>query len=546
MNTQHAALCTERQGWGPVSLVQYAFTPCFQESVILSLPNVLLAILGPFTLSTLWRQKKRIRRRGWHYGLKVFWLVWILLVAVLLAGLDLLEDDSLQDARFWAAIVQVIAVVFMMALQHVAHVKTMRSSDLILGYWLLEIIVDLVRLQGFYVGELVHFNLPKVIIFAVGLVAKVGLLGTEWLGQMVANRYISLSDDEDEKECPLRFADLFSRLTFSWMTPLMRTGYANFLTEHDLFNLRTTDRANVLGDSFNRAWSRQMKKKNGPSVWLALFRAYGMPYLTAAFFKAGQDMLAFLQPQLLRKLISFVSAYQLDESRLPIQGFSIAGAMFAVSLLQTLCLHQYFQRSFEVGMRTKAGLTAVIYKKSLALSNDGRESKSTGDIVNLMSVDTQRMQDLCGYGQIVWSAPFQIIICLLSLYSLLGWSMVAGVAVMIVMVPINGLLARWLKTFQRRQMRNKDQRTRLISEILNNIKSIKLYAWEPAFMAKLRHVRNDLELKTLRKIGMLNATAQFTWSCAPFFVSCSTFAVFVLVQKQPLTTDIVFPSTGFI
>jgi ATP-binding cassette subfamily C (CFTR/MRP) protein 1 len=74
------------------------------------------------------------------------------------------------------------------------------------------------------------------------------------------------------------------------------------------------------------------------------------------------------------------------------------------------------------------------------------------------------------------------------------------------------------------------------------MKSIKLYAWGSAFMAKLNYVRNDQELKTLRKIGAAQSVANFTWSTTPFLVSCSTFTVFVLTTKTPLTTDIVFPA----
>lgn len=81
-----------------------------------------------------------------------------------------------------------------------------------------------------------------------------------------------------------------------------------------------------------------------------------------------------------------------------------------------------------------------------------------------------------------------------------------------------------------------------MNEIFSNIKSIKLYAWEPTFMKRLRHVRNDMELRTLRKMGAMSAVSNMTWSTAPFLVSCSTFAIFVLTRKEPLTTEIVWPA----
>jgi ABC-type bacteriocin/lantibiotic exporter with double-glycine peptidase domain len=129
--------------------------------------------------------------------------------------------------------------------------------------------------------------------------------------------------------------------------------------------------------------------------------------------------------------------------------------MFAVSVGQTTALHQYFQRAFETGMRIKTALIAAIYGKALKLSNEGRASKSTGDIVNYMAVDTQRLQDLTQFAQQLWSAPYQIILCMLSLYQLVGFSMLAGVGAMILMIPINGLIARVMKKLQKEQMKNK-------------------------------------------------------------------------------------------
>ncbi len=58
-------------------------------------------------------------------------------------------------------------------------------------------------------------------------------------------------------------------------------------------------------------------------------------------------------------------------------------------------------------MRVRSGLISNIYQKALVLSNDGR-SNASGDIVNLMSVDAARLQDLCTYGLIAISGPFQV------------------------------------------------------------------------------------------------------------------------------------------
>ena len=375
--------------------------------------------------------------------------------------------------------------------------------------------------------------------FAVSLGLSIIEFGLEWLIPKRVSAYDALGDED---ECPFEYADVFSVLTFSWMTPMMKYGYKQYLTQDDLWNLRKRDTTRATSMAFDEAWEQQLEKKK-PSLWIAMIQAFGGPYLRGAIIKTASDCLNFMQPQLLRFLIAFVDSYRAGQTpQPPVKGAAIALAMFAVSIAQTLLLHQYFQRGFETGMRIKSSLTAAIYKKSMRLSNEGRAAKSTGDIVNYMAVDAQRLQDLTQFGQQLWSAPFQIVLCMLSLYQLLGVSMFAGVGVMLLMIPINGFIARISKRLQKRQMKNKDARTRLMTEILNNMKSIKLYAWGQAFMNKLNEIRNDRELRTLRKIGALTAVANFTWSTTPFFVSCLTFGVFVLVNDRPLSTELVFPA----
>jgi ATP-binding cassette subfamily C (CFTR/MRP) protein 1 len=376
-----------------------------------------------------------------------------------------------------------------------------------LFYWLFFVIAYGVKLRSLVSQEAFKERLPYFVTFTVSLALALVEFALEYLVPKTQNAYDALGRED---ECPLEYADIFSVLTFSWMTPMMKYGYKHYLTQDDLWNLRPRDSTRVTGNQLEEAWAIELEKKH-PSLWIALFRAFGGPYFRGAVIKTFSDILAFVQPQLLRLLISFADSYRRGNPQPAVRGVVIALGMFAVSIGQTVCLHQYFQRAFETGMRVKSSLTSMIYAKSLKLSNEGRAAKSTGDIVNYMAVDQQRLSDLTQYGQQLWSAPFQIILCMASLYQLVGLSMLAGVAAMIIMIPLNGVIAKLMKTLQMKQMKNKDARTRLMTEILNNMKSIKLYAWSVAFMNKLNHVRNDLELNTLRKIGAAQSFANFTW-----------------------------------
>ena len=199
--------------------------------------------------------------------------------------------------------------------------------------------------------------------------------------------------------------------------------------------------------------------------------------------------------------------------------------------LQTLVLSQYFHRMFLVGLRIRTALIAAIYRKALRMSNAARKSSTVGEIVNLMSVDAQRFMNLTAYINMLWSAPLQICLAIYFLWEILGPSVLAGLAVMIILIPLNGVIANKVKTLQIRQMKSKDERVKLMNEVLNGIKVLKLYAWEPSFEKQILGIRTK-EIQVLKEAAYLNAGTSFIWSCAPFLVSLVTFATFVLIDEK--------------
>ncbi|KPM46020.1 Metal resistance protein YCF1 [Neonectria ditissima] len=538
-------LCGNEEGWGPMSRYRYDFTPCFIDVWIAA-----VAVFGLFfgSLAVWWllvkKQQHEAQPKNVPFYLKQTLLAVIIADIAVQLGIQIINYPSIWfgDFRVWTTALTILSMFIVFTIQWLEHSRIRYPSGVALFYWLFLLISFTVKLRSLVSQQLYETNLPYFITYCVGVGLSLVEFLLEWLWprNVGPNGYEAI---EEEDECPVEYADIFSQLTFSWMTPLMRYGYKVFLTEDDLWGLAKTDQTKTTGSAFEDAWRYELKHRKNPSLWLALFGAYGGPYCVAAIYKIGNDVSQYLQPQLLRLLIAFVASYGKHNTPEPIiKGAAIALAMFGCAVFQTTMIHQYFQLTFVTGMRIKGGLGSAIYRKSLRLSNEGRSSKTTGDIVNYMAVDAQRLQDLTQFAQQAWSAPFQITICMISLYNLVGWSMMAGIVVMIVMMPLQGFVARIMKNMQKTQMKNKDARSRLINEIITNMKSIKLYAWGSAFMNKLNYVRNEQELKNLRKIGATQAFANFTWTTAPFFVSCSTFTVFVLTQDRPLSTEIVFPA----
>lgn len=93
-------------------------------------------------------------------------------------------------------------------------------------------------------------------------------------------------------------------------------------------------------------------------------------------------------------------------------------------------------------------LIVFLSSKALVISNDARKEATVGETVNLMSADAQRFNDVTNFIHLLWSCPLQIILSIVFLWLELGPAVLAGLAVMVLMVPINGVIATKSRKFQ--------------------------------------------------------------------------------------------------
>ncbi|XP_052851263.1 multidrug resistance-associated protein 1 isoform X2 [Drosophila gunungcola] len=364
-----------------------------------------------------------------------------------------------------------------------------------------------------------------------------------------------------ENEIPELSASFISRITYQWFDSMALKGYRNPLEEKDLWDLRPQDSCSEVMPIFAHHWNQNVRKnykgrarvepkaqfsnghvtfenphgeKNGSKKGMAsimppIYRSFGGVFLFGSLMKLFTDVLTFAQPQVLSLIIGFVEAHETDPQP-EWKGIMYAVLLFVLAAAQTLILGQYFHRMFVVGLRIRTALINAIYRKALRISNSTKKESTVGEIVNLMAVDAQRFMELTTYLNMIWSAPLQIGLALYFLWQQLGPSVLAGLAVMIILIPVNGVVASRIKTYQIRQMKYKDERVKLMNEVLSGIKVLKLYAWEPSFEKQVLDIR-EKEIATLRSTAYLNAGTSFLWSCAPFLVSLVTFATYVLTSE---------------
>ncbi len=237
------------------------------------------------------------------------------------------------DFRVWTTALTIVSLGVVFAIQWVEHSRLRCANGVVLFYWLFLLISFTVKLRSLISQQIYSSNLPYFVTYTLGLGLSVVVFLVEWLWPRKQSIYEALLDEE---ECPAEYATAFSLLTFSWMTPLMKLGHKQYLGEDDLWGLVRGDKTRETGKAFEDAWEYELKHHENPSLWLALFRSYGGRYVIAAFFKIGNDVSLFTQPQLLRHLIIWVDSYGPDKEPQPvIKGVAIALALFAVAAFQS-------------------------------------------------------------------------------------------------------------------------------------------------------------------------------------------------------------------
>nr|XP_022316598.1 multidrug resistance-associated protein 1-like [Crassostrea virginica] len=536
------------------------FTSCFQKTVLLWMPCAFLIVFAPIRVYLLHQEDSSSLRLSKLNIAKTVLAIWVAVVCVLEVGKSVyfLDAGSVVPAvDFISPLVLLLTMVLCIVLLQYERRRGVYSSGFLLVFWLLLAVAGVFIFQS-KLRKAMKTGIADLMAFTTFHLFFAAVLIELILSAFVDGGHFS----HDEKRCPEEVSSFLSKITFWWFTRMVIKGYKHSLVVEDLWHLQNEDSCAVVVSHFTKHWKKEIHRRNvkqqrvnvperlstGEVVEIQTFtgdtgeefgnesetkisakllrvlvRAYLPSFLFTAFLKLIYDVMQFISPLLLKLIILFIE----NKTEYSWRGMFYSVLMFVLAMLQSLILHQYFHGCQLLGMKIRTSLTCLVYRKMLILSNAAKRESTTGEIVNLMSVDAQRFMDLMTYVHTVWSGPLQIIVALYFLYMELGPSIFAGFGLMVILIPFNAWIAQKTRDLQVKQMNLKDARIKLMNEVLNGIKVLKLYAWEESFEEKIHEVRRK-EMRVLRTMAYLNAFLSFTWTTAPVLVSLITFAVFVL------------------
>ncbi|XP_040034735.2 ATP-binding cassette sub-family C member 4 isoform X1 [Gasterosteus aculeatus] len=351
--------------------------------------------------------------------------------------------------------------------------------------------------------------------------------------------------DMNKKDCrpnPLAAAGLLSRVFMCWLTPLMYHGHKQSLEECDMFSVLPEDQSEILGEELQRIWDREVKKATKelrkPKLSRALIKCYGTSYALAGIFTFTLEAIKVVQPLLLGKIILYFENYDPDDQTSLHEVYGYAAAMSLCTFGLTILQHLYYYHVQRTGMKIRVAMCHMIYRKALGLNSESLVHTTTGQIVNLLSNDVNRFDEITLNLHYLWVGPLQAMVIILLLWYEIGPSCLAGVAVMALMLPVQTWFGKLFGVFRSKTAVLTDNRIRIMNEVVSGIRIIKMYAWEKPFSALVTEIRRK-EIDQILKSSYLRGLNMASFFASSKIIVFATFTVYVLLGNA-ITVSRVF------
>ncbi|XP_068628827.1 ATP-binding cassette sub-family C member 4-like [Battus philenor] len=353
-------------------------------------------------------------------------------------------------------------------------------------------------------------------------------------------------DNSDEKLKRKRNnPNIISRLFLCWVLPVLYRGNIRDVEESDLIVPKKKYDSDYLGEKFERYWLEELDqaklKNRKPSLWRSLVRSFWLEYMPGAILLLINTSARTIQPLLFTQLLSYWSA----ESTISIEEASYyAVGMLGLNFIGVLSQHHnsLFVNTFS--LRIKVATSSIIYRKVLRMSQTSLGEVAAGKLVNLLSNDVARFDFAFMFLHYFWLVPIQLCAVMVLLYYTAGFAPYVGLfGVFLLVLPIQVGLTKLTSVIRRQTAQRTDKRIKLMTEFINGIQVIKMYAWEKPFQFIVNAARIN-ELKVLKKSIFIRSVfvgfMLFTERSTLFLTSLT-----IVLTGSMLTATVIYPIQQF-
>ncbi|XP_040824354.1 ATP-binding cassette sub-family C member 9 isoform X7 [Ochotona curzoniae] len=551
--------------------------PCFVDALNL-VPHVFLLFITFPILFIGWgsqSSKVQIHHNTWlHFpGHNLRWILTFALLFVHVCEIaEGIVSDSRRESRhlhlFMPAVMGFVATTTSIVYYH--NIETSNFPKLLLAlflYWVMAFITKTIKLvkywqSGLWMSDL-RFCITGMMVILNGLLMAVEV------NVIRVRRYVffmnpqKVKPPEDLQDLGVRFlqpfVNLLSKATYWWMNTLIISAHKKPIDLKAIGKLPIAMRAVTNYVCLKDAYEEQKKKvadrpNRTPSIWLAMYRAFGRPILLSSTFRYLADLLGFAGPLCISGIVQRVNETQtgtnnttgvktLSSKEFLENAYVLAVLLFLALILQRTFLQASYYVTIETGINLRGALLAMIYNKILRLStsNLSMGEMTLGQINNLVAIETNQLMWFLFLCPNLWAMPVQIIMGVILLYNLLGSSALVGAAVIVLLAPIQYFIATKLAEAQKSTLDYSTERLKKTNEILKGIKLLKLYAWEHIFCKSVEETRVK-ELSSLKAFALYTSLSIFMNAAIPIAAVLATFVTHAYASGNNLKPAEAFAS----
>jgi ABC-type multidrug transport system fused ATPase/permease subunit len=345
-------------------------------------------------------------------------------------------------------------------------------------------------------------------------------------------------------EVKMESSNPIHNIFLGYLNPLLDLGYKRSLTQEDIGLLDDEARTEVVHAKFMSYWNADSNiPKEKRSLFVPILNVMGYKRqlfgLLLSLVAAGA---AFGPPLILKALSDHIA----EVTILPTKTlWVIIALLFVIPVFGSVCIAQSSVIYADASIVVRNILTTAIYRKVLVIGTSAKRNFSTGQILNLFSVDSQNIERFVLLFAAELFTPVQLAVALVLVYQEVGVAMFAGFGFVLFVLPL--LLVAFIAYAHYRTVKNvpSDLRIKLTNEILNGIRIIKYYSWELPFVKKIDDIR-EKELVLLYKMNIALCVIVLLILAIPFVMPIIIFYTFAKVSHKDLDVGTAFTTLSLL
>ncbi|KAL8286584.1 hypothetical protein RQP46_004601 [Phenoliferia psychrophenolica] len=351
------------------------------------------------------------------------------------------------------------------------------------------------------------------------------------------------------KPNPEQIASPLSRHTFSFLDRGMFAYFRH--PDAKPFALRVPPLPDVITSTwvlaqFTWAIGTDASETGGVAAFARLHRAELFKILLYSIvWLAG----VFASPLSLNLLLSYVQ----NNASTRFSPYLFVFGIFAGPIASSIAYQSALYRVSKLGVCVRVGLADAVFNKVFRTKEGGEgtgsesgsqgsgekeKQSSGGDAVgkvnNLVGTDIDVITSSLERSLQLLAIPPKLIISLVGLYILLGWSAFVALGTILAFAPLSVTVSKRYGGVQEEIMQATDRRMTLIGELVSSIRIIKMMSWERTSEARILEARQT-ELDAIRHRARVFAGLMILSTGIPAAVTLATFGAYVFVMKNELT-----------